>query len=252
MRKVWERHQIKPNSFDEYYTTYIECEQIFRPIINKLMDKRIHCPADDENSNIVKWLKDNTNSVITYSCLPIDMNSEEAHKLMLEANMVITNPPYSMRHWRPLFIWLNDVYVDEYHKDYFIWGPMPIAWVGELFQRIKYSYVLLKGGKSVGTYIRPDGSMKAANSYYYCSFKTPRPKLKYKEPKTQIKYHNGVPVFDRCENVPPTYGGWMYVPCSYINFINLNDYELDCTEHWQIPGKFVRWKIRRKRKSHDK
>lgn len=48
---------------DEFYTLYEECELIFRPIVKDLMNKKIHCPADSEDSNIVKWLKENTNSL---------------------------------------------------------------------------------------------------------------------------------------------------------------------------------------------
>lgn len=141
--KAWEKDR-KDKNFNEFYTLYEECELIFRPLVDMLQNLHIHCPCDDEDSNIVKWLKKNTNSYITFSGLPdVDMNSQEAKELMLEADMVITNPPFSMKHWRPFFIWLNDVYVNEYHKDYFIFGPLPISSsVRKIINKVIYIYIV--------------------------------------------------------------------------------------------------------------
>lgn len=248
--KSWEKNKENKN-FNEFYTLYEECEKIFRPIIDQLQNKHIHCPCDDENSNIVKWLKENTSSYITYSGLPdIDMNSEKAKELMLKADMVITNPPFSMKYWKPFFIWLNDIYVKQYNKDYFIFGPVnsSASWYdskSKLFEKVIYIYSLEGSRFLVRPYATKEDGLKCAGTMWYTSLKCKPLSLKYKPSKKPQEYYENIPVYNRSEHVPPEYDDWMYVPCTYLRFIDLGAYEIDYDDKG-VPEKYIRLKIRKK------
>lgn len=173
------------------------------------------------------------------------MNSEEAKQLMLRADLVITNPPFSKDNWAPFFIWLNDEYVDKHNKNYFIFGPMIIIKKTDksLLKKVKYVY----GNKNIKDgsrpYKRPDGSIKKVATNFYCSWKVPHMNLK----EVTDEYYNGIPVYDRAINVPDDYYDWMYVPNTFIRYIYLEDYEIDYEDEG-VPGAFYRIKIKKKGK----
>ena len=106
--KLARKHKSK--NFNEFYTLYEEAEIVLRPIFDKFKDKRICCPCDSDDSNIVKWLKDNGCDVINFSNL--DVNSEEARTIMQECDFVITNPPFSLKIFIPFIKYLIDAKKD--------------------------------------------------------------------------------------------------------------------------------------------
>lgn len=83
---------------DEYYTKYEEVKEIFEEILIKedLKDKIIYCPADEEKSNFVKYLKEHKDD-IQYKELIYTWDDMMTHEdLFIKADYIITNPPFSM------------------------------------------------------------------------------------------------------------------------------------------------------------
>ena len=240
MKGKFENRLAKCKSFNEFYTLPESCEEIFRPIRPFLMDKKIHCPCDDENSAIVKWLKQNTNSTITFSHLPEhDMNGDYARQKMLDVDLVVTNPPYSLKLWTEFFTWLNTNNVD-----YFIFGP--IIRRSNLLKLLKNTYDCPTHRAMEWDYLLSTGEIKNATTIFYTSLNVASRDYVYKQPKKEISYFNNIPVYDRTKNVPKDYYDWMYVPCTFIYFITLANFEFDIDAQYP-PYKFVRFKVRRLR-----
>lgn len=244
MNKFREKDYSSNPLFNEFYTLPETCETIFRPLRPFFMDKKIHCPCDDENSAIVQWLQQNTNSTITFSHLPEhDMNGDYAREMMLKSDLVVTNPPFKRSEWKPFFLWLVDNKID-----YFIFGPIIQAGDRPLYARMTYTYCPYKS--NMAYYARPDGKIVPALTIFYTSLPVKNDEYSYKPSKKSISYFNGVPVFDRTCNYPKDFYDWAYVPCTAISRLNLMNYEFDITDRG-VPGKFNRLKIRRKHGDDD-
>lgn len=82
---------------DEYYTTYIHVEYVFNNYLKNVdfTDKIIYCFCDSEESNFVKYFKDNKDR-LKYKDLWYTWDDYNNHKDLFEkADYVITNPPFS-------------------------------------------------------------------------------------------------------------------------------------------------------------
>ena len=232
--KPWEKNKNNP-TFNEFYTLYEQAEQVLSPLKEHFMNKRIVCPCDTEESNIVKWLRDNTNSEVIASS--IDVNSKEARELMLTADIIVTNPPFSLNVFSSFFKWLYDN-----NKDYLIWGPLLLCNNKSLgcVPYIKYIYIPIKC--NVYTYARPDGSEKTAATTFYTSIDVPYLNYDYKPAKEQ-EFFEGIPVFNRTQNIPKDYYDWMWVPATAIRMIKYYEVQKSGAPN----NHFVRLLIRRKK-----
>lgn len=76
------------NKQDEFYTP----EYAVKPIL-KYAKGRVWCPFDTEESHFVKMLRANGNRVV---CTHIS-NGEDFFKMDVEADCIISNPPYSLK-----------------------------------------------------------------------------------------------------------------------------------------------------------
>ena len=230
--KAWEKDKNDP-TFNEFYTLYEQAELVLGQLKEHFMNKRIVCPCDTEESNIVKWLRDNTNSEVIASS--IDVNSEEARELMLTADMIITNPPFSLKVFTPFLKWLYNS-----NKDYLIWGPLLICSGRSLglYPYIKYIYMPTE--RNTYMYDRPDGLKKPASTVFYTSIDVPYLDYDYKPAKEQ-EFFEGIPVFNRTRNIPKDYYDWMWVPVTALQRIKY--YEISKASGPN--GHFIRLLIRR-------
>ena len=228
----WKKNKNNP-TFDEFYTLYEQAEQVLSPLKEHFMNKRIVCPCDTEESNIVKWLRDNTNSEVIASS--IDVNSKEARELMLTADIIVTNPPFSSKVFSPFFKWLYDN-----NKDYLIWGPLTLSNATSLGCVPYIKYIYIPRNCKVYTYARPDGSEKSAATLFYTSIDVPYLDYDYKPAKEQ-EFFEGIPVFNRSQNIPKDYYDWMWVPVTAIRKIKYYEVKKSGGPN----GHYVRLLIRR-------
>ena len=245
MAKPWEKEKKQPK-FNEFYTLYESCELIFRdllPIITKQTKPKdnqltVCCPCDSEKSNIVKWLQNNTDWNIIYFG-DKDVNSEEARNIMLEADIIITNPPFSMNVWNPFMTWLI-----TNKKNFFVFGPILYSskTLAKLVYEHSYLYTVKSHKANMWEYNTINGGHQHAATIFYTSYDVPYLDYDYKEPKEHIELYEGIPVFNKTKNIPKDYKGWMYVPVTSITYIKY--FELDDTKK-NVPGKYVRYCIRR-------
>lgn len=85
----------KPSDSDEWYTSYEEVEYIFEHLTEDFTDKIIYCPFDGEESNFVKYIKQNKDK-LGYKELWYTWDDWYGHLDMFEkADFIISNPPFS-------------------------------------------------------------------------------------------------------------------------------------------------------------
>ena len=149
-------HQAKKARADEFYTQYAEIEKEIQNY--NLEGKKIYCNCDDYRySNFVKYFKDNFNKLkISYLTASNydngegaykyeydgveekitalkgngDFRSEECVALLKEADIIITNPPFSLfREYVALLM--------KYDKKFIIIGNMNAITYNEIFPLIK-------------------------------------------------------------------------------------------------------------------
>lgn len=241
----WEKTSKNP-LFNEFYTTRETCEIIFSEMIDIINEQsnnkqlKVCCPCDSEKSEIPKYLIEHTNWEVDYFS-DLDVNGEEARNIMLEADIIITNPPFDIKIWRPFVKWLI-----ENKKQFFIFGPILQSGSRKLLKLISENSYIFSPNKcrsNMYTYNRPDGSQKYAATIFYTSYKVSHLDYTYRKSKEPIETYNGVPVYNRLNNIPKDYMDWMYVPITSLHY--LQPFEMDETKP-KVPGKYVRIYLRRK------
>lgn len=109
------KYSTSKNKNDEYYTPKETVEFIFEKLIGYefIKDKIIYCPCDGEQSEFVKYLKENKEK-LNYKDFWYTSDDFNTHiDLIKNADLVITNPPFSKirKEYFPL--------MKKYAKNYF-------------------------------------------------------------------------------------------------------------------------------------
>lgn len=83
---------------DEFYTQRKDVENELQHYVKHFNDKVIYCNCDTESSEFVKYFQDNAKALgikeLLYSSC--DFRSEESINLLKKADIVVTNPPFSL------------------------------------------------------------------------------------------------------------------------------------------------------------
>lgn len=90
----WKKIYEPQPGFQEAYSTKKMCDDALTPLIDKLQNKKICCPCDSDESAIVKWLKEHTNSEIINFCTK-DITKKPAQLIMKKCDLIITDPPFN-------------------------------------------------------------------------------------------------------------------------------------------------------------
>lgn len=126
-KDVLQKIKAKKTPDDEFYTLYEVVDSILRPCIEKhaLDRKRVYCNCDTKESNFYKWLKDHFDELGLSLLIATGYNmngdhgtyieydgheewehelngkgswdSEECMYILMNSDVVITNPPFSIR-----------------------------------------------------------------------------------------------------------------------------------------------------------
>lgn len=180
MKNPW--YKRTASDFNEFYTLYEEADKFLTPYLKFIEGKKVYCPCDSENSNIVKWLKDH-NIDVNYQ-YEKDFNSDEVRAEMLKYDVIITNPPFSAKQFKPFVQWILDN-----NKDCIIWGLNNDCFYNEL-----YYYDFQRS--NMHPYLRPDGTIKYAMSKLRSTFKVELPFSRKKDyditymPYTAVWYYD--------------------------------------------------------------
>ena len=172
---------------DEYYTQEEDVNDILTRLRDNLNGKVVYCPCDDpEHSAFYKILKQNYNSFGLRGLYATSINGnacfyngnkemrlrdasprwQDNTHLIKKCDVIATNPPFSES--QPTH--LIDT-VMQYGKEFVIIAP-------KAFTQLKHIFSYVKNGKmygmnkSVGNYIKPDGTIERVPTAIYTSYNT--------------------------------------------------------------------------------
>lgn len=246
---------------DEFYTRLEDIEKELTNYKEYFKDKIIYCNCDDvEYSNFYKYFKDNFNELGIRKILATnlslnktayktefnnnskeirtqlrgngDFRSEECVELLKSADLVITNPPFSL--FREYIAQLI-----KYNKKFLVIGNMNAASYKEIFPLFKNNQVWF-GNTSPKVFLTPDRTEKKfGNIVWYTNLdnekrhcRIPLKEKYYGNEEKYPKYDN----YDAIEvskvvNIPKDYYGLMGVPVTFLNKYCPEQFELIGHDH---------------------
>ena len=168
-----------------------------------------------------------------------DFRSEECIELLKKADIVVTNPPFS----------LFREYVEQlikYDKKFIIIGSMNAITYKEIFTLIKENKLWL-GFNSVKKFNQPDGSIKSmGNVIWYTNLNHKKRNEKIflfrsynSDKKRYPKYDNYDAInIEKVSDLPKDYDGVMGVPISFMDKYNPEQFEIVCFDYEIKQGLF--------------
>lgn len=271
-------NKAKKEKNDEFYTQYSDIEKELQHYTQHFKDKIVICPCNDIDKNFEKYFIDNFNKLqlkklITVEYVPDNIhrnawihtkehnagetkqlycngsfNSPEVICLIKEADIVVTNPPFSL--FREFVVLLM-----EHNKKYLIIGNGNAVTYKEIFPLIKDNKMWLGAVKGMGgkamefmvnenIYDSSKGSVnRIENGVCYvgvmmCTWFTNLDHAKRHEPLKLYKHYTPeeYPKYDNYDainvnkvcDIPIDYDGVIGVPISYLDKY--------CPEQFQIVG----------------
>lgn len=202
--------RAKKRKDDEYYTTREMAEEFLEPFWSQLDGKRIFCPCDGDESEIVKLLKEKGLEV---------KNTSDDYKNHLEEmkdyDVIITNPPFSI-----LGDFIEDI--NNTGRDFIFIRPATLLSIElELLKkgRVKFKEIKntdFKNGKQVAV-----GTIT--------TLQVEQRPLKYKQ---EGVYHitDGICIVSRMDFIPDNYYGRIGLPVTAVNY-NLEEFEILYKDH---------------------
>ncbi|MEJ5245634.1 MAG: adenine-specific methyltransferase EcoRI family protein [Bacteroidota bacterium] len=154
-----------------------------------------------------------------------DFRSAEVIELLKQADIVVTNPPFSLfREYVAQLI--------EYDKKFLILGNINAITYKEIFKLIKENKLWL-GYNCVRHFYKPDETLyESARSYWYTNLdikKRHEDFILFKKytPEEYPKYDNYDAInIDNAENIPMDYPGPMGVPITFLDKYNPEQFEI--------------------------
>jgi len=156
-----------------------------------------------------------------------DFRSKESIELLKQADIVITNPPFSLfREYVAQLI--------EYEKKFLIIGNLNAITYKEIFPLIKDNKMWF-GFNTLRHFMKPDGEMfETARSFWYTNLDTKKRNeelILYKTYKGNEKdypfYDNYDAInIDKTKDIPMDYDGYMGVPITFLDKYNPAQFEI--------------------------
>jgi len=171
-----------------------------------------------------------------------DFRSKEVKRLRDEADIIITNPPFSL--FREFLAWIV-----EAKKQFLIIGNMNAITYKQVFPLIKENKIWLGVKNGAKTYIKPDKTeQKMGNTCWFTniehgrrhqplSLMTMKDNLKYNKNLKDKKYYDKYDNYNAIEvpainAIPSDYKGLMGVPISFLNKYNPKQFKiLQCSAY---------------------
>ncbi len=154
-----------------------------------------------------------------------DFRSKESIELLKQADIVVTNPPFSL--FREYIAQLI-----EYNKKFIVIGSMNAITYKEIFKLIKENKIWL-GNNSVKEFLQPNGVKKTfGNILWYTNLdhkKRHEEIILYKRYNEEEypKYDNYDAIeVSKVANIPMDYDGYMGVPITFLNKYNPEQFEI--------------------------
>lgn len=238
-------HRAKRNKNDEFYTKLSDIENELQYYKHHFKGKKIYCNCDTKESAFYKYFSDNydTLGLSGLSICSSDFRNQESIDFLKEADIVVTNPPFSL--FREFVAQLV-----EYDKKFLILGNNNAIGYKEIFPLIKenklwlgYSYNKTMEFKLHNDYDKWDRVDEQGNKYGKVPAITWFTNLdiakRHEELFTGMTYERGKAkgLYEKYDNydainiskvkeIPTDYEGIMGVPITYLGSHNPDQYEI--------------------------
>jgi hypothetical protein len=242
--------EAKKNKNDEFYTQYNDIEKELQHYKKHLNNKIVYCNCDKEESNFVKFFRNNFEELKLKDLLisnGLDFRSSESIELLKQSDIVVTNPPFSLfREYVAQLI--------EYEKKFLIIGSMNAITYKEVFPLIKDNKIWLGVNNNQSfVFESPYENDLPANKKFCIQkgyigdnfIKVPGinwyTNLEHKKRNEEIilfrtyegneenypKYDNYDAInIDKVKDIPMDYDGVMGVPITFLDKYNPNQFEI--------------------------
>ena len=234
---------------DEFYTQLIDIEKELKHYKKHFKNKVVYCNCDTSESNFVKYFKTNFIGLglkeLYHTSIQegIDFRSKESIKILKEADIVITNPPFSL--FRE---YVNQLI--EYNKKFLIIGTWHAITYKEIFPLIKANkmWIGINSNRNFSGFIVPshyplsgtearidENGNRIVSSNNTCWFtnldntKRHEKLILYKKycPEKYPQYDNYDAIeVSKTNNIPMDYDGVMGVPVTFLNKYNPDQFEI--------------------------
>lgn len=252
--------------YDNFYTRIEDIENICNKYKPYLKDKVVYCNCDDyTQSNFVLYLKEHfqelelkqliataykpnkngiyfeyndTSTKIQQLISDGNFNSLECTKILKQADLVITNPPFSL--FRE---YIQQLY--NHDKKFLVVGNQLAIINKEIFNLYRENKLFIYNGfkGNVGFFyseypntvnkrnIYKEGCIRVSNIVWYTNLPTEPNKYleltKEYNPEYYLKYDNYNAIeISKTKDIPINYNGVMGVPITFLNKYNPNQFEI--------------------------
>ena len=225
-------NRAKKEKNDEFYTRLedIEAELSNYPV-ECFKDKIVYCPCDIPSSNFVKYFTEHKELGIkklihTSIQEGYDFRSDYCTQLLREADIVVTNPPFSL--FREFVAILM-----EYNKKFIIIGNKNAITYKEFFPLLKDDEVWI-GCNSPSEFSTPDGVTKKLNGLtrWFTNLDVAKRHEKLilwkqymREEYPKYDNYDAINV-DKVKDIPCDYNGVMGVPITFLDKYNPEQFEI--------------------------
>jgi len=227
-------HKAKTGKNDEFYTQLCDIENELRQYKEHFKGKTVLCNCDLEISNFVKYFKDNFEDLGLKKFLFSgykkehnigDFRSPECIELLKQADIVVTNPPFSLfrEHVAQLV---------EHNKKFLIIGNQNAITYKEVFKLIKENKIWL-GATYPKQFKQPDDIIKTfGNIAWFTNLeikKRHEDLILYKKynPEEYPHYDNYDAInIDKTKDIPLDWEGAMGVPITFLDKHNPEQFEI--------------------------
>lgn len=264
MAKNENLHKAKNEKNDEFYTQLTDIEKELKHYKKHFENKIIFCNCDDpEESNFWKYFKLNFEKLklkklisthfekekpsykLEYNGADIiktplkqngDFRSPECIKILEEADLIITNPPFSLfREYVAQLI--------EYDKKFLIIGSKNAITYKEIFPLLKNNKLWLGYNEGNGTmhFKTPDNEIKSVPSYWYSNLdisKRHEKLILYKEySKEEYPEYDDYEAINvnKVADIPADFLGVMGVPITFLDKYNPEQFEIIGLDRYTAP-----------------
>ena len=156
----------------------------------------------------------------------MDFRSEECIELLKQADIVVTNPPFS----------LFREYIDQlvkYDKQFLVVGNMGAVSYKNIFPLVKDNKIWLGWNNGPKEYGKPDGTkQKLGNTGWFTNLKHNKRNeelflFRSYSPAKYPKYDNYDAInVDKVADIPKDYDGYMGVPITFLDKYNPDQFEI--------------------------
>lgn len=227
-------HKAKKEKNDEFYTQLIDIENELKHYKDHFRGKTVLCNCDLPHSNFVKYFQNNFQELGLKKLLHSgynketgdgDFRSQECIELLKQADIVVTNPPFSLfREYVSQLV--------EYDKKFIIIGNQNAITYKEIFKLIK-EHKLWLGYNYLRFFNKLDGNLfETARSFWFTNLdhnKRHEDLILYKKyNKEEFPHYDNYDAInvDQVKDIPLDWKGAMGVPITFLDKYNPEQFEI--------------------------